>query len=153
MQIILDEKMYSEIWERFYAEYSFDREAEQWVRPALPHKMYRLRKLWTEEQERIVNGIFSRHCPQTMYALDWQHDCFLFSPDENIPPDLRFYDAKRDCNVYFPCYYPDGDFHFFLSSDWQLGLFGHPWRSEICVMGNELIAEFEKLKEQLDLAE
>ncbi|MBP0966196.1 MAG: DUF2716 domain-containing protein [Oscillospiraceae bacterium] len=153
MQIILDEKEYLEIWDSVYAEYWFEREAAEWLRLPLPHKKYRLRELWTEEQERIVNSIFSRLCPQTMYALDWQHDCFLFSPTENIPPDFWFHDAERDCNVYFPCYYPNGDFHFFLSSDRQLGLFGHPWREEIYVMGNELIAEFDHMQDQLGLAE
>lgn len=153
MQVIKDKTVYRELWDRFCAEFGFDREKENWLILPLPHKSYKVLRPWTEEQERIISGIFSRLCTGEMYALDWQHDCFTFSPDEHIPPDFQFYDAERDCNVYFPGFYPDGDFHFFLSADWQLGLFGHPWREEICVMGTALTAEFEKLKEQLDLAE
>ena len=153
MQIIMDENAYREIWDRFYAEFGFEREAEQWVKPALPHKMFKLRKLWTEEQERTVCEIFCRLCSGEMFALDWQHDCFIFSPEEHIPLYYQYYDLKQDCTVYFPSFFPNGDFHFFLSADWQLGLFGHPWREEICVMGTALTAEFEMLKDQLDLAE
>ena len=153
MQVIKDETEYLKIWDRVYAEYRFDREAGEWLQLPLPHKRYRVTQCWTEEQEQLVNGIFSRLCRGQMYALDWQHDCFIFSPDEHIPPDFQFFDAERDCNVCFPCYYPDGDFHFFLSADWQLGLFGHPWQAEIYVMGNELIAAFEAQKDLLGLTE
>ena len=151
MRVILDETEYLGIWDKVYAEYRFDRAAAEWLRLPLPHKKYRITQYWTAEQEQIVNSIFSRLCPEKMYALDWQHDCFRFSPTENIPPDYSYHDAERDVNVYFPRYYPDGDFHFFLSEDWQYGLFGHPWRDEIYVMGDALIAEFEKMRTQLQI--
>lgn len=88
-----------------------------------------------------------------MYALDWQHDCFVFSPNEDIPLYYWYHDTGRDCNVYFPSYYPNGDFYFFISLDWKIGLFGHPWNKEIYVMGEELINEFDRIKEKLDITE
>ena len=153
MRVILDEGEYRALWDRVYGEFRFDREQEAWLRPPLPHKKYRLPQLWTDEQENTVNGIFRRLCPEKMYALDWQHDCMVFSPAEEIPPGYWFHDEERNCNVYFPSYYPNGDFYFFISADWQLGLFGHPWRSEIYVMGDALIAAFDKIKDQLDITE
>ena len=153
MQVILDEKEYRVLWDRVFHEYGFDREQEAWLRPPLPYKKYRLAQLWTEEQERTVNSIFKALCPGKMYALDWQHDCMIFSPAEEIPLNFSFYDKERDCNVYFPSYFPNGDFYFFLSADWRLGLFGHPWRSEIYVVGDALTAAFDRIREQLALTE
>ena len=88
-----------------------------------------------------------------MYALDWQHDCFRFSTDEDIPYWLHWYDLKREVMVYFPCYYPDGDYHFFISTDLSAGFLGHPWRHELCVFGESLIQAFDEHKQELDLEE
>ena len=152
MQVITDANTYRVLWDKVYDEYGFHLSEEAWLSLPQPYKKYRLSALWTEEQEKLVNGIFMRLCPE-MYALDWQHDCFTFSPSEEIPPDTWYYDAERDCNVYFPCYYPNGDYHFFLSADWYYGLFGHPWREEIYVMGDALIQAFEAAKDQLNLSD
>lgn len=153
MQVILNKKEYNDIWDRIYSEYRFDQSREDWLILPLLNKKYHISDIWTEEQEKTVNDIFKKVCSTKMYALDWQHDCFIFAPDEDIPLYHWYYDKDRDCNVYFPSYYPDGDYHFFISLDWSFGLFGHPWKNEIYVMGNELIKEFEKLKAQLNIAE
>ena len=86
-----------------------------------------------------------------MYALDWQHDCFLFDPNERIPTGYEYHDDARNCNVYFPDYYPDGDYHFFVSKDLAFGLYGHPWRKELIVVGEELIIAIEKHLAELGL--
>lgn len=88
-----------------------------------------------------------------LYALDWQHDCFIFNPHERIPLYYHYYDAERNVNVYFPSYYPDGDFHFFISEDWSFGMLGHPWRQELYLWGDELISRFEREAGYLDLRE
>lgn len=86
-----------------------------------------------------------------MYALDWNHDCFEFSPMEDISMNYNYYDSDRQCQVYFPTYYPDGDYYFFFDGTWNYGIFGQPWRNEIIIMGKELIKRFEKNKEKLGL--
>ena len=86
-----------------------------------------------------------------MYALDWQHDCFTFLPKEHIPFEYEEYDSDRKCQVYFPTYYPNGDYHFFVDKEWKYGLFGHPWEHEIVVMGEMLIEMFEKEKVSLGI--
>ena len=88
---------------------------------------------------------------EKMYALDWNHDCFEFSPMEDISMNYNYYDPDRQCQVYFPTYYPDGDYYFFIDSTWDCGIFGHPWRNEIIVTGKELIKRFEKNKGRLRL--
>ncbi len=63
----------------------------------------------------------------------------------------NYYDSDRQCQVYFPTYYPDGDYYFFFDGTWNYGIFGQPWRNEIIIMGKELIKRFEKNKEKLGL--
>lgn len=151
MQVITDEKEYDEIWDRIYSQFCFDSSKEDWLSLPHPNRKYTLDVIWTHDQEKLINGIFKRMCHGEMYALDRQHDCFIFSPEEDIPPDYWYHDEERDCNVYFPCYYPDGDYHFFVLPDLSCGLFGHPWRKEIYVMGDSLIKEFERYKDELGI--
>ncbi|MCM1329778.1 MAG: DUF2716 domain-containing protein [Ruminococcus sp.] len=153
MEIILDKEKYDKIWEKIDCEFMFTGRGDNWISLPFETKKYRLNSIFSDEQEKIVNSVFCGVNPKDMYALDWQHDCFIYNPCEEIPPYYWFYDEKRDCNVYFPSYYPNGDYYFFVSLDWRLGLYGHPWRKEIIVAGNELIREFEKVKDELDITE
>ncbi|MCM1468473.1 MAG: DUF2716 domain-containing protein [Alistipes sp.] len=116
----------------------------------LPYKQYKV-SYWNETQEKIVNGIFINLSEKDLFALDWQHDCFIYNPRENIPLYTWWEDQSRNCNVYFPSYYPNGDFHAFVSMDYTYGIYGHPWREEIYVVGLSLIELFEKNKLDLGL--
>ena len=69
----------------------------------------------------------------------------------NDDSHYEYYDDERECNVYFPEYYPDGDYHFFASKDWEFGLYGHPWRKELIVVGEELLFAIEKHLTELGL--
>lgn len=152
-----DRNEYDEIWDKILDDFHFypyyDAEPRSWILLPMPHKKYHLNNCFTEEQEKIINSIFCRINAKDMYALDFRHDCFIYNPCEEIPLYYWFHDKERDCNVYFPSYYPDGDFHFFVSFDWSIGLYGHPWRNEIIVAGEKLIQEFDKVQEMLNITE
>lgn len=156
MIIITDNKRINDIWDKLYNEYYFFPSTEisekSWINLPNISKKYQLNSYWTEYQEKIINEIFEMIIDSDMYALDWQHDCFIFNPQENIPYGFSYFDEKRDVNVFYPTYYPDGDYHFFISIDWHYGLFGHPWRKEIYVMGKELIEQFDLRMEELSLS-
>lgn len=152
MNVILDEKLYNSIWDRVYNEFGFRTKNEEVpFRFTIVYKIYKLKSVWNEEQELIVNEIFKRLSMDDIYALDWQHDCFEFNPKEEIPLDYNYYDEERQCNVYFPSYYPNGDYHFFISKDWKYGILGHPWRKEIYVFGESLIEQIEGKKDDLNM--
>ncbi|MBQ8959834.1 MAG: DUF2716 domain-containing protein [Ruminococcus sp.] len=151
MQVITDEKLYNDLWDRIYREYSFSPQNEKWLCPDIAYDVYRLGPVWDEKQAEIIDQIFCRLVSGHMYALDWHHDCFIFDPHENIPFGYQYYDDSRDCTVYFPTYYPDGDFYFFIAADWSFGMFGHPWRNELIVTGIPLRREIEKAAKELDL--
>ena len=157
MEIILDYNKYSAIWDKICYDFQFypscEINSKPWLSLPMSYKKYHLNGFFTEEQEKIVNSIFCRVNATNMYALDWRHDCFIYNPCEEVPLDYWFYDAERNCNVYFPSYYPDGDYHFFVSFDWSIGLYGHPWKKEIFVVGDQLITEFERAQKMLNITE
>ena len=154
MQVITNKELYRTIWDKIYSDYSFHPSTDsrgKWLKPEAAFRTYKLGKIWNEEQEAVINSILCEVIGKEMYALDWHHDCFLFDPNERIPTGYEYYDDARNCNVYFPEYYPDGDYHFFVSKDWTLGFYGHPWRKELIVVGKELILAIEKHLAELGL--
>jgi len=155
MKIILDKDKYNAIWDKIYDDFLFSpschANTDSWLFFPGKSRKSRLTSIFSEEQEKIINSVFCRVNAEDMYALDWRHDCFIYNPCEEIPYDYWFYDAVQNCNVYFPSYYPDGDYHFFASFDWSLGLYGHPWKKEIIVVGEKLIEEFEKARSVLNI--
>ena len=90
---------------------------------------------------------------ERIYALDWQHSSFLYDPRNKSEQQSVFVADKRylggGYNAYFPGYYPDGDYYFFISEDFRFGYLTHPWREEAWVFGDELIAEFERFYKSL----
>lgn len=154
MQVIVDKGLYKRIWDKIYSDYSFYPSVDgqgNWLEPDGVFKKFRLEMLWDENQEAIVNTILCDVIGEEMYALDWKHDCFLFNPNERIPYGYQYFDSERKCNVYFPEYYPDGDYHFFVSKDWHFGLYGHPWRKELIVVGEKLISAIKNYSFELGL--
>ena len=87
------------------------------------------------------------------YALDWQHSSFKFHP-ENIEEQQSFFvQDNRYLNggyyAYFPSFYPDGDYYFFIDEDFENGYLGHPWRKEVWVFGVQLQNEIRKIYQDL----
>ena len=76
------------LWNKMYDVYKFkpgtDHQCE-WIQIPCESKVYYKDTPWTAEQERIINSCFEELTDDEMYALDWQHDCFTFSPKEHIP--------------------------------------------------------------------
>ena len=126
MKLILDNNLYDDIWNTIIEKFNYPKN----FNCTEPFKTFKI-KLWNEDQEHLVNEIFKQISNKEIYALDRQHDCFIYNPHENIPFNTEWYDESRDCNVYFPTYYPDRDYYAFVSTDYSYGLMGHPWKSKI----------------------
>ena len=149
---ILGDKECEGIWDYIYAELKFKPGIQNGPAPfsfTQDARVFTLTSYWTDEQEAVVHGIFRNICDDELYALDWQHDCFSFSPKEEIMPGMNWHDDIRHCQVYFPSYYPNGDYHFFVSKDFTYGMAGHPWRNELWVWGQKLIQAF--MQKQIEL--
>jgi hypothetical protein len=78
-----------------------------------------------------------------LYALVWHHSCFRYNPksEEKMPHILE----TEDYNIYFPDFYPDGDYHFFIAKDFSWGYFTHPWTQQLWVFGKEMTEEIKKI--------
>ena len=88
-----------------------------------------------------------------MYALDWQHSAFLFDPRNKEEQKSLWKEDNRYIggryHAYFPSFYPDGDYYFFIDEFFEYGYLGHPWRQEIWVFGDDLIEKIEEIYQAL----
>ena len=90
-----------------------------------------------------------------IYALDWQHSGFRYDPrlpiteHDHWVEDERFRRLGGGYNAYFPDFYPDGDYYFFVQRDLNWGYLGHPWRRELWLFGAPLIEALSSRLEAL----
>lgn len=76
-----------------------------------------------------------------------------YNPNENISIGTSWFDEKRDVNVYFSTYYPNGDYYAFVSLNYEYGLFGHLWKQSIYVVSDKIIELFERNRKILGIRE
>lgn len=92
---------------------------------------------------------------ELVYALDWQHSSLLFDPRK--PETMRnFYvNDKRyhggGYNVYFPDFFPDGDYYFFIAKDFRFGWLGHPWQQTVWIFGSRFKKEIAKIADEVNM--
>lgn len=89
---------------------------------------------------------------EQIYALDWQHSAFLFDPRDPQQMESIYTEDSRYFSggylAFFPAYYPDGDYYFFIDEHFRFGFLSHPWRQEVWIFGDKIISEFEKIYKQ-----
>lgn len=155
---VLDKETENMVWDRINKEFKFNPKCTdseyQWIELPGFYKIYQLDFSTTGTHwDRLVNSLFVQLNVPELYALDWQHDSFVFSPRDYYKIVREYHDAIRDCNVYFPHYYPSGDYYFFVDTKWHFGIFGHPWLKQIAVFGAELIELVDKHAKILGLSQ
>ena len=72
---------------------------------------------------------------QRMYALNWQHDCYSFLPE------LPF--EKDQFDEWLIPIFPNGDYLFFLTKNFQNGVFADGINLSISIFEKDIIREFE----------
>lgn len=158
--MLLDDTKYDEVWDRVYNELGFKpgmRESVPFT-IAQPHRVFGIADM-SEEQldrmERVSREIFVRVTPEggKVYALDWQHSASLYDP-RNPDEQKSFWVNDGSFNgegydFFFPSFYPDGDYYFFIAEDFSFGFLGHPWRQEVWIFGEKLISEYETVYKEL----
>lgn len=87
---------------------------------------------------------------QRIYALEWKSSGFLCDPESIGEFDMIWVEDPRyppngGYRAYFPEFYPDGDYYFFIDEHKQFGYLGHPWRKEVWIFGETLLKEFEQI--------
>jgi hypothetical protein len=66
---------------------------------------------------------------EELVVLDWQHPCHRFSPHRQALSD-----AEWPVTIF-----PNGDYYVFLTRDFSMGTFGHPWEQSLCIFGEPLV--------------
>jgi len=149
------------VWNRIYSEFHFNPSINKSVLPFelnCNYQIYDISKLTEkniDDMDDIITNILIKCTEETetVYALDWQHSSFKFNP-RNKEEQKSIY-VKDDkyfgggYNAYFPSYYPDGDYYFFIASDFSFGYLGHPWQNKVWIFGEKLIYEFNKVAYQI----
>ena len=155
---IMNKELEKSVWDKICNEFKFvpDHRVDTypWIELPAPFKIYQLDFVTVGTHwDRIMNSLFVQLGCSELYALDWQHDCFVFSPRDYWKFVKEYYDEERGCNVYFPHFYPNGDYYFFVDPQWKYGVFGHPWLMQIAVFGEELIERINGHTEMLGLSQ
>lgn len=143
----LDELNYDRVWDRFYEKFRFDPSTDpvNWpgiVEPA-DSVTFDICHVYDHDEEayhrrtvdlgvKLISAF--RKClarGETLYVLDWQHSCYVFDPHAEFS-----FESEDDWPI--PPL-PNGDYHIFLGSEMNLGVFGHPWEKTMCVFGQSLV--------------
>lgn len=137
--IPLSYEQYSLVWDNFYKDFNFKPSvhSSDWpsYRLPVPFVTFDITEYTDDdiddlEEKCITNLRAVTGSDEYIYALDWQHKSYLYTPHlENGNARIGFY--------------PDGDYYFFLNKDYKWGYLGHPWEQSISIFGEELIHQFE----------
>ena len=159
-------KEYDDIWDKVYTALGFNPSCKyrgHSLDVTLPftinvsYEIYAIEFMMEDEIEKmdeIIRDCLIRSSDKEWYALDWLHSAFRFNPrnkDEMKSlwiKDNNYYGGGYF--AYFPSFYPDGDYYFFIDSKFENGYLGHPWRQEVWVFGKPLINEINKIADKLN---
>lgn len=174
--IILTDEQSRSIWDRVYNEFDFkpnSKDNSHSFDTPLPFKIkkeymvYSIENM-TEKQidkmDLILKKCFSELTAEgrKMYALDWQHTSFIYDPKIEPEQEIQWKNGQFISDerysgggymAYYPSFYPDGDYYFFIEENFEFGLLGHPWRREIWIFGTELIQKVSPYTESIGLSE
>lgn len=150
--MLLSEDESNFVWDFVYNVLNFKPSVKQDVKAfeiELPYVVYDISSMNSENRDimyDVITKIFIECTSKNeyMYALDWRHSNYKFHPRNKS--EQQFFDVIDDSGYtayYFPEYYPNGDYYFFIASDFRFGYLGHPWQQKVWIFGKELIASFE----------
>ncbi|MFD0361731.1 DUF2716 domain-containing protein [Nocardia sp. GCM10030253] len=145
---LLDDPEHNTLWDRFYTEFEFrpstttspgitePTASATWHLGALDRTDAGSEQDGVEQLQRIISaGLLACRKPgEVIYWLDWHHAGYRFDPSRVGGTGQPNWPGSA-------C--PDGDYYIYLTPDFRLGTFGHPWEYTLCVFGDQLLAEVE----------
>ncbi len=169
MWSILDECECTKIWNKIYKDFKFCPCMNTDVihfEYKMPMDVYDISTslIWCDNEEineKIrISFIECLKDEPYMYALDWQHTSFRYNPriSDNLeyPVLIKYEEPIKNehldwegYNVYFPTFYPDGDYYFFVAKDFSWGYLTHPWLKRVYIFGDSLKEHFERIADEI----
>ena len=159
--MLLSDAEENQVWDWIDENLRFQPSVDPYIRPfsiKAPHVVYDIGGMRPDQQDamdRLITEVFIRCTKEgeKLYALDWHHSCFKFDPRHEEERKSFWVDDDRYMGggyyAYFPGYYPDGDYYFFLDCRFRYGYLGHPWQKTVWLFGEELIRQFADIEGQL----
>ena len=159
--ILLNDDEYNKAWDMVKERLHFSPSIKNGVNPFIiqdPFVLYDISKVSDKDIDNfdeVISGVFSSCIgdDEYIYALDWQHSGFRYNPRVRIEKHSLFVNDERyfggGYNAFFPGFFPDGDYYFFISKNCEWGYLGHPWQLKVWVFGKKLIKEFEKVHKKI----
>jgi hypothetical protein len=74
-----------------------------------------------------------------VYAMDWQHPCYLFRPHQPFEAAVAVSAIDPTPDTWQVPVLPNGDYYIFLATDFRFGIFGHPREHTISLFGDVLL--------------
>ncbi len=165
--IIHNHTEYSAVWNKVYEKLNFKPSCQlrtHSLEGTLPfeikisHSIYAIEFMDESQIDKMDDLI--RNCmirctldDRKWYALDWQHSAFIFSPNNILEQQDVWVDDEKyfggGYHAFFPSFYPDGDYYFFIDEKFENGYLGHPWRQEVWVFGSAFENEIGKIYKEL----
>jgi hypothetical protein len=157
--VILDDEESNFVWDYVYNRFLFNPSMNNKLSPfkfQIPVDSYDISNSPIYNDDESINKIIKSILIDCMgnddyiYALDWQHTNFRYNPRINTVIEYPVFikDERHTTyggyNVYFPKFYPDGDYYFFIAKDFRWGYLTHPWLKKVWVFGYELMALFKE---------
>lgn len=158
--MLLTDEQYREVWDKVYDTLHFRPSIDTTVIPfsiTAPHTVFdisRSDEFAFENFDHLITEAFIKCTPhgKQLYALDWQHSAFIFDPKDPQQMKSVYIEDSRYMGggyyAFFPTYYPDGDYYFFIDEQFCFGYLSHPWRQEVWIFGEPLIVEFKNIYKQ-----
>ncbi|MBP9477974.1 MAG: DUF2716 domain-containing protein [Sebaldella sp.] len=161
--LVLEENESDQIWENVHKKFNFNPKGKSSLSPftfTIPVDVYNIhdlsQKYETAKKILISSFVKCMNNDEYMYALDWQHTDFRYNPRITTPKEDTFIADERyhggGYNVYFPSFYPDGDYYFFIAKDFTWGYLTHPWLEKAWVFGNQFRDYIRQNSEDLGLS-
>lgn len=161
---ILSSQLEDELWEVIYQRFSFEpdyyaEDSRYTVKE--PHDLYSCNDVFTiadsdPNWRETIRAIFCAclKSQEYMYVLDWQHTGYKYYPQVKTRKEKSTFIVDKNYehegyNVYFPEFYPDGDYFLFFPKDLTWGYLTDPWRQHIFVYGEQLRKEIQKKAQYL----
>jgi hypothetical protein len=153
---IIEENEDKQVWDKVFLDFNFTPSIDNSVIPftfKIPVDIYDITDslIWYDNKEineKIrLSFIECMKDNDYIYALDWQHTSFRYNPriiDNNEYPVFVKYDVPiknehvdwEGYNVWFPTFYPNGDYFFFIAEDFSWGYLTHPWLNKVYIFGD-----------------
>ncbi len=136
----LDEHEKESVWDRFNVVFGFPAgrliepcHSATWdISSVIENDVDEAGRLENDFNVKILQAFVHCTAPvESLYVLDYRHSCFLFSPHNMSDPIGTSWPVSL---------FPNGDYHFFVASDFRFGLLGDV-DGNVCVFGNALLCD------------